>query len=148
MIPFTTTTTIDRPATEVWATAADMARHAEWMDVTESALILSDGVSPGSRARQAIRLGPISLRYELEVADAEPGRRIGWRTVGRGSLRADAHLSLEALSENVTRVTWAGAMGFRGPLRLLEPLIAAEVRAGEAGELERLRSLLEQPQTG
>ena len=148
MIPFTTTTTIDRPAAEIWATAADMGRHAEWMDITESTVVQGDGVSPGSRARQAIRFGPVSLRYELEVADAEPGRRIGWRTVGDGRLRADARLELESLSATVTRVVWAGALGCRGPLRLLEPMIAAAARAGEARELERLRMLMEQPPTG
>ena len=121
MIPFTSTTTIARTAADIWATAADVARHAEWMDITESVIVEGDGVSPGSRARQAMRLGPVSLRYELEVADAEPGRRIGWRTVGGGSLRADAYLELEALSADVTRVTWAGEMGFRGPCGCWSP---------------------------
>ena len=65
--------------------------------------------------------------------------------MGGGSLRADTRLELEQLSDDETRVTWAGEMGFRGLLRLIEPLIAAEARAGEARELERLRSLLEQP---
>jgi carbon monoxide dehydrogenase subunit G len=145
MIPFTSTTTIARGAADVWSTAADLARHAEWMDITESVLTSGDGASPGSRARQTMRLGPVRLRYELEVADAEPGRRIAWRTVGGGALRAGARLELEALSADSTRVTWSGEMGFRGPLRLLEPLIAAEARAGEARELERLRALLEPP---
>ena len=77
-----------------------------------------------------------------------PARRIGWRTVGGGSLpgrhapRARAAVRTDAPSAG------PGEMGFRGPLRLLEPLIAAEARAGEARELERLRSLLEQPPTG
>ena len=145
MIPFTSTTTIARAADDIWAAATDVARHPEWMSITESVLVQGDGVSPGSRARQAMRLGPVSLRYELEVADADPGRLIGWRTVGGGSLRADTRLELEQLSDDETRVTWAGEMGFRGLLRLIEPLIAAEARAGEARELERLRSLLEQP---
>ena len=148
MIPFTSTTTIARGAADIWMAATDVARHPEWMNITESVLVRGDGVSPGSRARQAMRLGPVRLRYELEVADAEPGLRIGWRTIGGGTFQGDARLELEAVSEDVTRVTWAGEMGFRGPLRLLEPLIAAETRAGEARELERLRSLLEQPSTG
>jgi uncharacterized membrane protein len=148
MIPFSSTTTIGRPAAEIWATAADLGRHPEWMAIRDSVVVRGDGASKGSLARQTVRMGPLNLRYDLEVADSEPGRRIGWRTVGRGSIRADARLELEPLADDVTRVTWVGEMGLRGPLRLLEPFIAAEAKANEARELERLRAMLEQPPTG
>ena len=78
MIPFTSTTTIARGAADIWAMATDVARHPEWMDVTE--LGRGDGIP-----RPAAAAGAVDR--------------------GRGA-------------------------------------------SGEARELERLRSLLEQPPTG
>ena len=42
MIRFETEQTIERPADEVWAYAADVARHPEWMGVTTLLVRVAD----------------------------------------------------------------------------------------------------------
>jgi uncharacterized membrane protein len=143
MITFRAEETIERPATEIWAVAVDVARHPEWMAVTESVPVSGDTTKPGGRSRQTMRMGPLRFRYEFEVTRAEPGRSVAWRVVGRSSLQAEVSLDLTPISANSTRAVYSGTMGFTGALRLLQPLIAAEAQAGEARELRKLKALVE-----
>ena len=48
-------------------------------------------------------------------------------------------MDLEATGPESTRVVWAGSLGLTGLMRLVEPLFAGEIRAGEAAELVRLK---------
>lgn len=57
MISFGTEQTIDRPADEVWAYAADILRHPEWMGVTDAAIGRA-APSPSSTAPAAMRQEP------------------------------------------------------------------------------------------
>jgi uncharacterized membrane protein len=143
MIAFTSEETIERPAAEIWALAVDVARHPEWMAVSESTPLSGDTTRPGGRSRQTMRLGPLRFRYEFEVTRSEPGKSVTWRVVGRSSLQAEVSLDLTPISADATRVVYSGTMGFSGPLRLLQPLMAAEAQAGEARELRKLKSLVE-----
>lgn len=145
MITFHAQQTIARPPDEVFAFAADFTQHPRWMAVTESEPLTSGVIEPGARARQVMKLGPARLGYEIEVSDATPGRRIAWR-VGRGSLWAAVALDLEPEGDS-TRVTYSGSMGLTGAWRLIEPIIAAEARRGEARELLRLKEILERGST-
>ena len=52
-------------------------------------------------------------------------------------------LDLEPLGPERTRAIWSGSLGLRGLWRVIEPLMAAEVKAGEAAELRRLKENLE-----
>ena len=87
MITSQTEQTIERDATEIWAYAADIARHPEWMSVTDAVILRGVGSEVGSRGRERLALGPFKWDVEFEVAEAVPGRRIVWRSVSRGPLR-------------------------------------------------------------
>ena len=143
MIRFASEQVIERPAVEVWRYAADIRRHPEWMGVTDARLTLGDGTEPGSRGIERLRLGPRSVAVELEVSASDPGRRIAWTFGGGGPLHGAVALDLEAVGPNRTRAVWSGSLHLSGLLRLVEPLMAAEVRSGEAGELRRLKENLE-----
>ena len=71
---------IARSADEVWAYAADILRHTEWMSVADAHLLAGDGTQVGARGRERLLLGPLKLDVEFEVAEAEPGRRLLWRS--------------------------------------------------------------------
>ncbi|HEV8401513.1 MAG TPA: SRPBCC family protein [Candidatus Limnocylindrales bacterium] len=43
MIRFETEQTIERPADDVWAYAADIRRHPEWMGVTDATIVQRRG---------------------------------------------------------------------------------------------------------
>ena len=143
MIRFETEQTIGRSADEVWGYAADILRHPEWMGVTDARLVRGAGTDVGTRATERLRIGPRTVDVELTVAESVPGRRVRWTVAGRSPLRADVSLDLEPLAAGQTRATWSGSIGLHGWWRVLEPLMAGEVRSGEAAELQRLKTNLE-----
>jgi uncharacterized membrane protein len=143
MIRFETEQTIDRSADDVWAYAADILRHPEWMGVVSVTMEQGTGTHVGDRAIERVKVGPRTIHAELTVAESIPARRLRWTVAGRSPLRADVTLELDTLAADRTRAVWSGYIGMRGLWRLLEPLMAGEVRSGEAAELRRLKENLE-----
>ena len=90
--------TIERSAQDVWAYAADIVRHPEWMTVTDARIVQGgDGTRVGARGRERLRFGPFGWDVEFEVAEAEPGRRIVWRAVGGAPFDLTVSLDLEPM---------------------------------------------------
>ncbi len=143
MIRYRAEETIARSPEEVWAFAADIEEHPRWMDVTDARLLRGRPTEPGARAREVVRFGPRRFDVELEVAAAEPGRRIAWRMIGGGPFRGEFALELEPMEAASTRATFTGQLTLRGLWRLMEPIVAMEVRKNEARELRRLREVVE-----
>lgn len=143
MIRFETEQTIARSANDIWTYAVDVLRHPEWMGVTEARIVRGTGMEVGSRAVERIKFGPRSVDVEFEVSGSIPARRIAWRIAGGSPLSGDVTLDLEPLGAERTRAVWSGSLGLTGFWRVIEPLMAAEVKAGEAAELGRLKENLE-----
>jgi uncharacterized membrane protein len=135
---------IERPAAEIWAYAADIVRHPEWMSVTNARLLHGSGADAGSRGRERLALGPFKWDVEFEVAEAVSDRRIVWRSVAGAPFDIELSLDLEPAGPTTTRATYGAAIQPRGLWRLLSPLLAAEGKAGPERELRRLKENLEQ----
>jgi uncharacterized membrane protein len=135
--------TIARPAQDVWAYAAEIVRHAEWMTVTDARAVSGDGTQAGARGRERIRFGPFGWDVEFEVVDATPGRRIAWRSVSGAPFDLDVTLDLEPEGPVSTKATYAADIRLHGPWRLLSPMVAMEANAGPARELQRLKTQVE-----
>lgn len=143
MIRFQSEQTIARSADDVWEYAADILRHPEWMGVLDARVVQGRGTELGARASERIKLGPRTVDVGLEVSASMPGRRIGWRIAGGRPLEGDVAIDLKPLSPKRCRAVWSGSLRMKGVWRLLEPLMASEVRFGEAAELVRLKDNLE-----
>jgi hypothetical protein len=143
MIKFEAKETIDRSADDVWAYAADIIRHPEWMGVTDARIVQGTATEVGARAIERIKMGPRTIDVELTVAESVPAKRLRWILAGRSPLTGDVALDLEPLGVDQTRAVWSGSIGMKGLWRLLEPLLAGEVADGEAAELRRLKANLE-----
>lgn len=148
MITARTELTIERPADEVWAYAADIGRHPEWMSVTSAECLQGTGTRVGDRGRERMRIGPLSRDADFTVVEAQPGRRIVWRAGGAAPFTGDLALDLEPLGPTSTKAVYGGAFAFRGLLRFLEPLFAGETREGPAKELRRLKAAIESMPAG
>jgi carbon monoxide dehydrogenase subunit G len=143
MIKYESHVVVNRPVDEVSAYIVDPDTHQEWMTDVQSVEHLTDGpASAGSRFRYGIRKGSMSMNLTFRVVrldqsaieyETEPGGPLNWR----------ARLGFESAGNGSTRVTSAGQISLGGVRRLLEPLMAGEVRSGEAGELEALKRVLE-----
>jgi uncharacterized membrane protein len=134
---------IERPAGDVWAYAADIVRHAEWMTVTDPRVVRGDGTQVGARGRERLRFGPFAWDVEFEVVEADPGRRIAWRSLRGAPFDLAVTLDLEEAGGASTRATYTADVRLRGLWRLLSPIVAMEVKAGPARELHRLKMMVE-----
>jgi uncharacterized membrane protein len=135
--------TIDRPADEIWAYAADILRHPDWMSVLDAEILRGQGSEVGARGRERLNLGPIKWAVEFEVVEAVPGRRIVWRADDPHFAEYEVALDLEATGSGATRATYRGSVQMRGRWRLLAPLLAMEGSAGVRRELEQLKHNVE-----
>lgn len=145
MSTFEAEATIDRATGEIWAYAADIRRHPEWMSTTTATVLHGDGTVVGARGRERLVLGPLKLDIEFEVAEAEPGRRLVWRALaGDPRFRTyEVALDLQALGERASHATYRGSVELRGRWRLLTPLILLEGPTGIRRELQRLKERVE-----
>lgn len=136
-------TTIARPPADVWAYAADLGRHTEWMEVASSEVIAGPTDAVGARARQVLRIGPARIAYTMTATEAVPGRLIWWRIDDGALIGGGGGLQLRPASPAGTHVVYEVQIALRGWLRILEPIVAREARTSEARELDRLKLRLE-----
>ena len=134
---------IERSAQDVWVYAADIVRHAEWMTVTDARIVRGDGSQVGARGRERIKFGPFGWDVEFEVAEAEPGRRIVWRSVHGAPFDLTVTLDLEPIGPASTKASYGADIRLHGLWRLLSPMVAMEAKAGPAHELQRLKTQVE-----
>ena len=135
--------TIARSANDVWAYAADIIRHSEWMDVTDARVVNGDGTRTGARGRERIRFGPFEWDVEFEVSDAVPGRRIAWKALSGAPFDLEVALDLEPTGPALTRATYGANLRLHGLWRLLSPVVAMEAKNGPARELRQLKAQVE-----
>ena len=135
--------TIARSADDVWAYAADIVRHTEWMTVTDARLLSGPGTQVGARGRERMRFGPVGWDVEFQVAEATPGRRIVWKAVAGAPFDLAVSLDLEPEGSTSTKATYAAELQLHGLWRLLALFVAMEGQAGPARELGRLKAQVE-----
>ena len=90
MITFETEQTIERRH-GVWAYAADIARHPEWMGVIDAAVLRGVGPGVGSRGRSAWPSGRSSGTWNSR-SPRRPGRRIVWRSISGAPFELEVSL--------------------------------------------------------
>jgi len=145
MISYGSDIVIDQPVERVASFALDPDSHTRWMgDVVNVQRLSAGDLAVGSRFQYAIRKGPMAFDPTFRVTAYDPGHRVQYQSEPGGPLAWTASLEFEAVGADRTRVRSTGRIGFNGLRRLLEPLMAGEVRAGEAAELEALKRVLEQ----
>jgi uncharacterized membrane protein len=128
----------------VWAAAADLESHVEWMDDAESITFLTARRrGMGTRMAVATRVGPFRTKDTMEVTEWVDRQRIGVRHTGM--VAGDGAFELRAIDPAATEFTWRERLAFPwylgGPLtaRLAAPVLAAIWRRN----LKRLKQRLE-----
>lgn len=138
------TVLIQAPLEEVWAAAADLKSHVEWMADAESITFLtarSRGL--GTKMEVATRVGPLRTTDVMEVTEWVDRRRIGVRHTG--VVTGQGAFELKETDAATTKFTWREQLSFPwylgGPFtaRLASPVLAAVWRRN----LMRLKQHLE-----
>ncbi len=136
---------INAPLEQVWAAAADLGSHAEWMADAESIRFLTArrrGL--GTRMEVATRVGPFRTKDVMEVTEWEDRSRIGVRHTGL--VTGQGAFELEALDPATTKFTWQERLSFPwylgGPLtaRIASPVLAAIWRRNLRGLKQKLEA--------
>jgi hypothetical protein len=128
---------------EAFAAVIDIARWGEWTDMRDIRPDGSGSPAVGSTGTFALS-GPFSgpIRYELTAL--EPNHRVEYHLT-HPSFDWRAEVIVEPVGAGARMVS-AGEFRLVGWRRLLEPIVAREIRRGEAAELVRLKAILEASQ--
>lgn len=135
---------INAPLAIVWAAAADLGTHGEWMTDAESIRFLTGrrrGL--GTRLEVATRVGPLRTKDIMEVTEWVDHHRIGVRH--RGLVTGQGVFELESINPESTRFSWREDLYFPWYLGgaatawLASPVLAAVWRRN----LQRLKRRLE-----
>ena len=102
---------IKAPLEAVWAAAADLQSHIEWMADAESITFLTARHrGAGTRMEVATRVGPFRTTDIMEVTEWEDRRRIGVRHTGL--VTGAGAFEIEELDPATTRFTWRERLAF------------------------------------
>jgi uncharacterized protein YndB with AHSA1/START domain len=143
MIRIDSSTQIARPRDEVFAYLTDVENIPHWQSgVVESRPISEGPFRVGYQFSETVKAGPWKLNALCTVTDLKPNERFAFVMTSDGPLDCEAHFDLQPVAGG-TRVTVEGAARLRGIWRLLQPMMASELRKETKAELETLRRLLE-----
>lgn len=141
MIRYSSQVSINRAPGEVLDALLDADLYSKWTPMVDVRFDGEGRPTVGTTGQFRMAEGPIKGLLRMRVAELEPGRRLVIKV---------SHPSMDwtAVSTVVpdgagTRLTYAGEIALKGWRRLLEPMMAGEVRTGEAREAEALKAVLE-----
>jgi hypothetical protein len=123
---------------------AEPPNYAKWMTgITSSEALSAPPTGAGSRVRMVGKLGPWKVDGPIEITEYDANRKFGMKMVIPGVMQFQATWNFETSGPGATRIFETGKAGLLGFWKLLEPLMAGEVKNGEAEELKKIKSLLE-----
>ena len=143
MIDYKHEVVVQRPVQDVFSLIKDVGRYDQWTEMTGTKLLSGGGIKPGSQIETTMSLGPARQTLRFEVVEYEESKLLRWKTITDGALNWDAMFAFAPLGDGSTKVTSSGKIWLGGVLKISEPLIAAEIRSGEAKELEKFKALAE-----
>jgi uncharacterized protein YndB with AHSA1/START domain len=127
---------------EVYAYLVDFERHPEWrFDVLDSKLVEGEAGRAGARYRQRVKQGRRELEVDVELTEAEPPRRVGFRTLDEGPVTASGTYNISGAGSG-SEVINDVVIETRGVLRLFEPLMGPQLRKTAARYEQALRERL------
>jgi hypothetical protein len=135
--------TINRPTSEVFAYATEPKNLPQWSDVSYVEMLTNGPIGLGSRLKITMGQGPMRATSDFEVSEWEQDRTWMYKTLPPHWLLWDATYRVEPLGPSSTRVTTHGDIRISGMRRILEPIIRRELSIGEQGELNKLKTILE-----
>lgn len=137
---------IRRSPTEVYDYVTDVERIPEWQHVAGVRKVTKHDRGPlqvGSRFTMEREARGNLATIDATVTTLEPGRRFDFHTVDNDGFVGDFSTTLTG-SDSSTDLHWAVRMEPAGLMyRLLQPVIAREIRKSATADFAELRSKLE-----
>jgi len=142
MIQIEHSTLIGKKPQDVFAFMADVSNLPKWQAGTvKSELVTGGPLAQGSRFDETVRVGPWKLLTHCVVTELRSNEVFAFEAMSKpidyaGSFRF-------AGESGGTRVSLRAVVQMKGPWRLLQPLLAGDLRKESRVELETLRRILE-----
>lgn len=133
MVELSTSTSIDRPAAEVFAYLADYRRLTEWVfGITTVRPVGNLDYGLGAVFKGAVDLGPKTLSSEAKITDWEQDRRIAVASLAGFDFTATMRLHPETAARTGLNVELcygtSGGVAAKAFSRSIEPLITMAAR--------------------
>jgi hypothetical protein len=112
-------------------------------DVVQSTVLDPGTVHVGTRFEEVVKVGPRRVTAQCVVTEYEPERRMAFRANSK-VVNYHAGFLVEPAGEG-SRVTIEGTAELQGLWRLMQPLLAADIRKGVKHELDAIRRHTEAP---
>ena len=138
----TTDLVIERPREDVAGYVIDPAHDPVWIGgIREAEMLTPQPVAVGTRVRRIASFLGRKFEYVLEVARLEPNAEVVMRSV-QGPFPMTVTYGFDDAGDG-TRMSIRVQGGGRGFYRVAGPVMASAVRRNIAGDLKRLKALLE-----
>lgn len=135
--------TIKRRVTEVFSFASHSENTKLWQpEVIEHQLLTDGPMGLGSKMRHVSTFMGRRISTNLEITEFIPNQKITFHVLS-GSLPYTIYYIFDS-GGNSTRFTYSAVMPGKWYLALLEPLIKSSARRVIAGDLARLKVIMEQ----
>jgi carbon monoxide dehydrogenase subunit G len=146
VINIESSTRIERPRDEVFDFLTDVNNLPAWQSgVTEARSLSEAPVRIGFQFKETAKVGPWKLRNVCIVTDLKTNERYAFQVRSSGPIDCDVTFDLQPVTGG-TRLTVTGKGRLKGVWRLMQPMLAREMRKGTQAELTTLRQLLEAAQ--
>ena len=143
MIHIECSTQIDRPRDEVFDFITNVDNLTKWQSgVIQSKPMTQGPVRVGFQFAEVARVGPWKLDTVCTVTDLKANERYAFQVKSTGPLDCDAQFELQP-SAGGTRLTINGDGRLKGIWRLMQPMLARELRKETKTELATIKLLLE-----
>jgi uncharacterized membrane protein len=141
-VDVTVETVINRPRDQVAAFVMDPANDMKWISaLKEVRLLTPPPIGVGARVERIAAFMGRSVQYVLEITGYQPGRFLDMKSVkGPFPMRASYQFE-DRDSGTLVRVKAHGEAG--GVYRFAGPMLAQSVKRHMAGDLERLKQVIE-----
>lgn len=139
-------TRIGRPAADVFTELTAIERYPAWLiasGIVRVERLDSGPLAAGSRLRIAQRVGGRSTVLDGAVTQLEPGRAFGLRGRDPDGVTIEIDSRLVAEGDLGTQLRWSLRIGLPLRFRMLESMVAPQVRRAATLDLEAFKRRLE-----
>ena len=145
VVVVTETVEIDRPVDTVWAAIADYALDLKWrVGITEMTPTPAGPPRNGTRIHEVLRSAGMTFTTDAIVSDVEDG--VSYRFAGSGTTGEVSGLRLvEPVTSSSSRFTYEVELSPTRHYRFLRRALQSALGSGLRKDLQRLKTLLEQP---
>lgn len=142
MIRVSDSIAISRPPSQVFAFVVDLNNIPKYQaEVVKSTVVTPGPTKVGTRFTEVVKMGPMRATANCEVTELVPDKTMAFRAMS-SAINYEGRLLIEPADKG-SKLTLAGTMQPRGLWKVLQPMLAGEVRRGVKEELVAIKGILE-----